>query len=403
MAMTINQTYINKNPDFQREYEAWDEKLITRFIETILIGRAMNPIWTILNPDDNSEEVLDGMHRLTTALDYLNNKFKLNSKYFTDESRVEIYDKKQFSELSLDDQHKIRNYNFTFNTLDSSYRTDSNKRRDQYEILNRSSRTLNDYEFNKVLYWKFFDLISTIKDEVNVLFFNKTDKRGDLQTEIIDIIVLSNELPKSWSSVNALRERYYKLTLGHTEESVNAYLQTKEENIKSTIRMIKKIITTLHDNQFFSKNKKTFNSWYLPYKVILGRLLYKFKDNVPLFNRHYGDILLQLKHQLINTDIDMQQKLGCKTRNAVFQQKLSDLIDTIIDSSFEKNKDKRLFSKIEINSKLKEQNNACANCKMTKEKYEGDHIMPWSTGGKTTIDNLQVLCIDCHDKKPVKN
>jgi hypothetical protein len=167
--------------------------------------------------------------------------------------------------------------------------------------------------------------------------------------------------------------------------------------------MIKKIITTLHDNQFFSKNKKTFNSWYLPYKVILGRLLYKFKDNVPLFNRHYGDILLQLKHQLINTDIDMQQKLGCKTRNAVFQQKLSDLIDTIIDSSFEKNKDKRLFSKIEINSKLKEQNNACANCKMTKEKYEGDHIMPWSTGGKTTIDNLQVLCIDCHDKKPVKN
>ena len=75
-ALTMNEVYINKNPDFQREYEAWDDKLKTRFIETILIGRAMNPIWTIYNPEEKSEEVLDGMHRLTTALDYLNNKFK---------------------------------------------------------------------------------------------------------------------------------------------------------------------------------------------------------------------------------------------------------------------------------------------------------------------------------------
>ena len=99
IALTTGQVYINKNPDFQREYEAWDDKLKTRFIETILIGRAMNPIWTILNPDDNSEEVLDGMHRITTALDYLNNKFKLNSKYFTDGNRGEIYDKKLFDQL----------------------------------------------------------------------------------------------------------------------------------------------------------------------------------------------------------------------------------------------------------------------------------------------------------------
>ena len=82
-ALAWGQTFINKNPDFQRDYEAWDDKLITRFIETILIGRAMNPIWTILNPEDNSEEILDGMHRITTAVDFLNNKFKLNGKYFT--------------------------------------------------------------------------------------------------------------------------------------------------------------------------------------------------------------------------------------------------------------------------------------------------------------------------------
>jgi len=395
-AIATNQVYINKNPDFQRNYEAWDDKLKTRFIETILIGRAMNPIWTILNPDDNSEEVLDGMHRLTTALDYLNNKFKVNSKYFTDETRGQLYDKKCFKDLSLDDQQKIRNYNFIFNQLDSSYRTDVTKRRDQYEILNRSSRTLTEYEFNKVLYGKYFDIVSIFKDELNTLFFDMSDKRGELQTEIIDIIVLSNDLPNSWCSVNTLREKYYEETLGNSQKSVTDYLTVNEENIKNKIIMIKKIITTLKDNLFFSDNKKKFRKYYLPYKFIISRLLYKFKD-ISLFNRHIIDIIEQLKTEI--TNVDIQEKLECKSRNAVFQKKLFILIDTVIQSSYEKNKDKRLFSKLQITAKLKEQNEVCAICQKKKEKYEGDHIVEWSKGGKTDYENLQVLCIDCHKNK----
>jgi hypothetical protein len=251
-ALATGQVFINKNPDFQREYEAWDDKLKTRFIETILTDRAMNPIWTILNPDDNSEEILDGMHRITTALDYLNNKFKLNSKYFTDESRGEIYNKKSFQELSIDDQQKIRNYNFTFNHLDSSYRTDSTKRRDMYEILNRSSRTLNDFEFNKVLYGRFFNLISEHKEELNKIFFVKQDKRGDLETEIIDVLVMSNDLPRSWSSVKTLKDKYYEDNLGTTQASVDKFLDENEEKIKTKLTLMKKFIITLKDNKFFS-------------------------------------------------------------------------------------------------------------------------------------------------------
>lgn len=395
-AFTMNEVYINKNPDFQREYEAWDDKLKTRFIETILIGRAMNPIWTIYNAEEKSEEVLDGMHRLTTALDYLNNKIKLNSKYFTDETRGAIYDKKSFDELTPDDQQKIRNYNFIFNQLDSSYRTDINKRRDQYEILNRSSRTLNDYEFNKVLYGRFFDIISMHKNDLKN-FFKVDDKRGELQTEIIDTIVLSNELPNSWSSVNSLRDKYYEENLGNSESSVNDYLKNNQDIINDKLNMIKKIINALKDNKFFSEEKKIFKKYYLPYKFVISRLLYKFNTNIALFNRHIIDIIEKLKIEI--TNVDIQEKLDCNSRNAIFQKKLITLIDNTISSSCELKNDKRLFTKTQIKSKLTEQNDACAICKKSKEKYEGDHIIPWSKGGKTDYENLQVLCISCHQSK----
>jgi hypothetical protein len=395
-AIATHQTYINKNPDFQREYEAWDDKLKTRFIETILIGRAMNPIWTILNPEDNSEEILDGMHRITTALDFLNNKFKLIGKHFTEESRGQTFDKKCFSELSCDDQSKIRNYNFTFNQLDSTYRTNVNKRRDQYEILNRSSKTLNDYEFNKVLYNPFFDLISLYKNDLNSLFFNKKDKRGELETEIIDIIVLSNEIPKSWSSIVVLRDKFYEKNLGETEESVLEYLKNNQEKIKNNLLLMKKIIECLKDNKFFSDDKRTFNKYYLPYKVIISRLLYKFKD-IATFNRHIIPIIHKLKDEI--QEIIMQTIQDGKTRNALFQKKLIQIIDEIIYTTYEENLEKRLFSKKDIQRKLEEQGGVCNHCKESKEKYEGDHIIPWSTGGTTTFENLQVLCKHCHYNK----
>ena len=397
-AIAASQVFINKNPDFQRAYEAWDDKLKTRFIETILIGRAMNPIWTILNPEDNSEEVLDGMHRLTTALDYLNNKFKLNSKYFTDVTRGDLYDKKSFNELNSDDQHKIRNYNFTFNQLDSTFHTDISKRRDQYEILNRSSKTLNDYEFNKVLYGRFFDFISEYKNDLNLLFFKKNDKRGELQTEIIDTLVLSSDLPNSWGSVNTLRDKYYDETLGHTEQSVNLYMQNNIEDIKNKLTMLKKIINALKDNKFFSDDKKTFNKYYLPYKFIISRLLFKFKD-ISVFNRCIVYLSEQLKEKITETIEDLQIILDCTSRNAVFQKKLIQLIDNVINECYEKIKEKRLFSKEDINRKLTEQKNICNVCKDSKEKYEGDHIVSWSEGGKTDYDNLQVLCVYCHRAK----
>lgn len=52
------------------------------------------------------------------------------------------------------------------------------------------------------------------------------------------------------------------------------------------------------------------------------------------------------------------------------------------------------------------QNHRCVHCVahgvMTEYAYEdmqGDHIVPWSQGGHTTDDNLQMLCKQCNATK----
>lgn len=57
--------------------------------------------------------------------------------------------------------------------------------------------------------------------------------------------------------------------------------------------------------------------------------------------------------------------------------------------------------------KYEEQKGICPLCKKTANEgkvwdyseMEGDHIIPWSRGGKTTMDNLQMLCRYCNNTK----
>ena len=53
--------------------------------------------------------------------------------------------------------------------------------------------------------------------------------------------------------------------------------------------------------------------------------------------------------------------------------------------------------------KRKQQNNLCAICnKELQDDCHADHIYPWSKGGKTEIENCQIVCKKCNIKKQDK-
>jgi len=70
------------------------------------------------------------------------------------------------------------------------------------------------------------------------------------------------------------------------------------------------------------------------------------------------------------------------------------------------NRDERELNIRTFNDKEKmiayeRQNGLCAHCKeqFDLKEMEADHIQPWSKGGKTVIENCQMLCKSCNRKK----
>lgn len=66
----------------------------------------------------------------------------------------------------------------------------------------------------------------------------------------------------------------------------------------------------------------------------------------------------------------------------------------------------RTFTDTQKRRAFEKQGQRCANADCTEHlltlsQVEADHIVPWSKGGRTTDDNLQVLCKKCHANKGI--
>ena len=65
---------------------------------------------------------------------------------------------------------------------------------------------------------------------------------------------------------------------------------------------------------------------------------------------------------------------------------------------------RRYFTAAEITAAWLLQDRKCRECnrEVPRDLVEGDHIIPWSAGGPTTMENLQVLCIACNRRKGIR-
>lgn len=113
----INAGRYQLDPDFQRDF-VWDVRKQSRLIESCLM-RIPLPVFYVAELKNGAIAVVDGLQRLTTFSNYLNDKFTLNLEV-PDNSPLHTLRGAKFSALPLKLQERIEDTQLTLYILDSA-------------------------------------------------------------------------------------------------------------------------------------------------------------------------------------------------------------------------------------------------------------------------------------------
>ena len=329
---------LNIRPKYQREF-VYDEKQRNAVIDTIRKGFPLNVMYWVKN-EDGTYEVLDGQQRTISFCQYINGDFSIENRAFHNLTKTE-------QDLILD--YKLMIYFCEGN---------DKEKLDWFKIINIAGEKLTDQELRNAVYtgpW-----LTNAK-----LHFSKTNCAAYL-------------LAKDYVNGTPIRQEYLETALswinnGNVEEYMS--IHQHDPNANELWTYFRNVIEWV---------KLTFTNYRKEMKGINWGVLYnQFKNNT------YDTDKLEQEIQTLMIDDDVTNKKGIYSYVLTRNEKFLNI---------------RAFTESQKRSAYEKQNGICKNCgkHFDIKEMEADHITPWHAGGKTSIDNCQMLCKDCNRRKSGK-
>ncbi|MGB0878958.1 MAG: DUF262 domain-containing protein [Polaribacter sp.] len=128
-------------PKYQRDY-VWKNDMKCKFIESLMLGIPMPPLFAFTLDDSGNMELIDGVQRLTTIQDFVNDKFKI--------SELDLLDK--LNDMKFKDLHPSRQRKFKdlgLRIFIFSEEADAGIRADIYNRINSTGKKLTEAEIRK--------------------------------------------------------------------------------------------------------------------------------------------------------------------------------------------------------------------------------------------------------------
>jgi len=307
-------------------------------IDTIQKNFPLNVMYWVKN--GKQYEVLDGQQRTISFCQYIKGKYSINAR--------------SWYNLTNDEKEKILNYKCMIYVCEG----EEKEQLDWFKIINIAGEKLTDQELRNVVYtgqW-----LTDAKRH-----FSKTG-------------CAAHHLANDYVIGVAIRQGILEIALdwisdGKIEEYMSEHQQ--DENANELWLYFKNVIEWV---------KVTFPTYHKEMKRVAWGELYN-KYGTKKLNVSY----LKKKIEKLMMDDDVNNKSG---------------IYPYLLTGAEKYLNIRSFSDSQKLSAYKKQKGICPKCKgkFNIEEMEGDHIKPWSKGGKTIPQNLQMLCKDCNRRKSGK-
>lgn len=332
---------LNIRPKYQREF-VYKDKQRDEVINTIRSKFPLNVMYWVKS-GDNQFEVLDGQQRTISFCEYIKGNFSLNYQYFFN--------------LTEEEQNEILDYELMVYICEG---TDKEKL-DWFKIINIAGEKLTDQELRNAIYtgtWltnakRYFSKTGCPAYQIGEKYMNGVAIRQDYLEKVLYWI----------SSIENISIEEYMAIHQHDEDA-NPLWQYFQE-VLSWVQRI------------FPNYRKEMKG------IEWGILYNKYKDE------SYNSDKLENEIKRLMQDDDVTSKKG------IYEYLLS---------GDEKYLNIRAFSDSMKRAAYERQDGICPICKGHFEinEMEGDHITPWHEGGKTDVDNLQMLCKDCNRRKSGK-
>ncbi|MEO3795802.1 DUF262 domain-containing protein [Nonomuraea sp. B10E15] len=139
----INRHRLLLSIEYQRKY-VWDRSKASRLIESLLLNIPV-PVCYFAENEDGTYEVIDGLQRITTINDFLQDGFALRGV-----SVIKEFDGRKYSELPIKDQRRLSNRTIRCIVITEDSHPDI--KFDVFERLNTGSAMLAAQELRNCIY-----------------------------------------------------------------------------------------------------------------------------------------------------------------------------------------------------------------------------------------------------------
>ncbi len=326
---------LNIRPKYQREF-VYDDKKRNAVIETVIKNFPLNVMYWVKNETD-SFELLDGQQRTLSLCQYINGDFSLNHKNFHNLTRTE--------------QEEILNYRLMIYICEGN----DKEKLDWFKIINIAGEKLTDQELRNAVY------------------------TGEWLTDAKRHFSKSNcpayGLASKYMNGSPIRQDYLETALkwinnAEIEEYMSVHQHDPNANelwlyFQSVINWVQAV---------FPRYRKEMKG------IEWGYLYNSYRK------QNYDSKSLEERIGHLMEDEDVTNKKG------IYEYLLS---------NDERKLNIRAFSDKMKREAYERQKGICAKCslKFDIDDMQGDHIIPWSKGGKTVSENCQMLCRKCNAVK----
>jgi len=325
---------LNIRPKYQREF-VYKDKQRNAVIETVRKDFPLNVMYWVVG-DDGDYEVLDGQQRTISICEYIKGNFSIEYMYF--------------HTLTKEEQEQILNYKLMIYICEG---TDKEKL-EWFRTINIAGEKLTDQELRNAVYTGTW--LSDAKK-----WFSKSNCPAKLIAE-------------DYISGSPIRQDYLETVIAWISGGeIERYMadHQRDANANALWLYFKAVIEWV--KVLFPKKRREMKS------VAWGILYNEYKDG------EYDAAELENVVSALMQDDDVTRKAG--------------IYEYVFDKK-EKHLSIRAFTPSMKRGAYERQGGVCPHCQKEGrakvhyelEEMEGDHFKPWCEGGKTNVDNCQMLC-----------